>query len=104
MITSRVVVVENLEIGWIDVMFMAGIISSTNARRLKGSKEGEVLALRFDQVEQQLADNDAWVSSGIAHHLIWLRLGAPGPPEWFQEVSRGIYDRVTTRSPDGSAR
>jgi hypothetical protein len=58
-------------------MFMAGVISPSNAGRLKGSKEGEVLALGFKQLKQQLAENsDAWVSNGIAHHLIWLRLGA----------------------------
>ena len=95
---SRVVIVENLEIGWIDVMFMAGVISSSNAQRLKGSKEGDVLAVGFDQLEQQLADNShAWVSNGIAHHLIWLRLRAPGAPEWFRERSRGIYDRISER-------
>ena len=94
-LASRVVVVENLEIGWIDVMFMAGVISPSNAGRLKGSKEGGVVALPFDELEQQLAKNsDAWVSNGIAHHLIWLRLGAPGAPEWFQEKSRSIYDRI----------
>lgn len=101
-VASRVVIVENLEVGWIDVMFMAGVISSTNAQRLKGSKEGEVLALGFDQLEHQLANNSAgWVLNGIAHHLIWLRLGAPGAPEWFQKNSRDVYDRISNRLRDG---
>jgi diaminohydroxyphosphoribosylaminopyrimidine deaminase/5-amino-6-(5-phosphoribosylamino)uracil reductase len=94
-LASRVVVVENVEIGWIDVMFMAGVISSNNAQRLKGSKEGEVRQLGFDELEQQLVGNrDGWVVNGIAHHLIWLRLGAPGAPEWFRKKSRGVYDRI----------
>jgi hypothetical protein len=92
---ARVVIVENLEIGWIDVMYMAGVISQTNAQRLKGSKEGEVVALPFAQLEQQLTDNRrSWVSNGIAHHLIWLKLGAPGAPSWFQKDARNVYSRI----------
>jgi pyrimidine deaminase RibD-like protein len=92
---SRVVIVENVDIGWIDVMYMAGIISPSNAQRLKGSREGEVVALPFSQLEYQLTENrQAWVSNGIAHHLIWLKLGAPGAPLWFQRESQNIYSRI----------
>jgi len=95
---SRVIIVENLDIGWVDVMFMAGAISISNAQRLKGSKEGDVLELGFDQLERQLVENrDAWVSNGIAHHLIWLKLGAPRAPAWFQEKSHDIYHRISDR-------
>lgn len=93
---SRVLIVENIEIGWIDVMFMAGIISNSNAKRLKGSGEGEVQRLDFDQLEQKLISNpDEWVSNGIAHHLIWLKLNAPGSPAWFQKKSHEMYKRIS---------
>jgi len=92
---SRVVIVENLDIGWVDVMFMAGVISHSNAERMKGSKEGDVLALSFEELERHLVENrDAWVSNGIAHHLIWMKLGAPGAPKWFQKTSQDCYDRI----------
>ncbi len=94
----RVIVVENLDIGWVDVMFMAGVISHSNAQRLKGSKEGDVVELGFNQLEQQLVENrDAWVSNGIAHHLIWMKLGAPGAPAWFQAASQDMYNRISER-------
>src|SRR4029077_14237568 len=48
---SRVVIVEDLDIGWIDVMYIAGVISPANAKLLKGSKEGEVVPLPFLQLE-----------------------------------------------------
>jgi len=92
---SRVVIVENLDIGWIDVMYMAGVISPSNVKRLKGSKEGEVVRLPFSELEDQLTKNRrAWVSTGIAHHLIWLRLGAPGAPAWYQRESQNVYSQI----------
>jgi pyrimidine deaminase RibD-like protein len=95
---SRVVIVENLDIGWIDVMFMAGVISSSNADRIKPSKEGEVIKLDFSQLEKELTENNQeWVSNGIAHHLIWLKLNAPGAPKWFQKEAQNMYKRITNR-------
>jgi pyrimidine deaminase RibD-like protein len=95
---SRIIIVENLDVGWIDVAFMAGPITRSNALRLKGSEEGEVVPLPFEQLEKQLVDNrDAWVSNGIAVHLIWLKLGAPGAPTWFQEKSQELYHRICER-------
>lgn len=92
---ARVVIVENLEIGWVDVMYIAGVITQPNAQRLKGSKEGEVVALPFTQLEHEFTVNrQAWVSNGIAHHLIWLKLGALGAPSWFQREARQMYSRI----------
>ncbi|MBC8095966.1 MAG: NUDIX domain-containing protein [Akkermansiaceae bacterium] len=83
---TRVVIVENLDIGWIDVMFFGGTIPDSHVQRLKGSREGQVVPIPFDEIEKSICHNkDNWVISGIAHHLIWLKLGAPGAPSWFRQ-------------------
>jgi hypothetical protein len=84
-------------------MYMAGVISQPNAQRLRGSKEGGVVALPFGQLEKQLTDNRlSWVSNGIAHHLIWLKLGAPGAPKWFQDGAQNMYSRIAATPPGNS--
>jgi pyrimidine deaminase RibD-like protein len=108
---SRVVVVENLNIGWIDVMFMAGVISSSNAGRLKGSKEGEVLALGFDQLEEQLAENsDAWGRMASRTTLSGFGLDLQAHRSGFRknrgtstiEYANSYACKLTTRYPRGA--
>lgn len=96
---ARVVIVEDIEVGWIDVMFMAGVIYKSNAQRLKGSREGKVVSLPFKKLVYEFTENrEAWVSTGVAHHLIWLKLGAPGAPVWFQRDAPGLFEQIANWS------
>ncbi len=92
-----VAIVEDLDIGWIDVMLHGGAVSPGGATRIRGSSEGEPVRMLLTDLESHLrAKRSEWVNNGVAHHLMWLKLGAPGAPPAFVAKADEIYERLIT--------
>jgi hypothetical protein len=68
---------QELEWGFIQLVFLGLPIPESALDRLSGNWEGSILPIRFDSLDAALCDED-WVPSGKAHVLAWLGAGAPG--------------------------
>ena len=63
--------------GFLQFVFLGIPVPASLLAHLRGSWEGSVVRLGFDDMRRALAE-PGWVPSGKAHVLAWLALGAPG--------------------------
>jgi transcriptional regulator with XRE-family HTH domain len=75
------------------VMWLGVDFPQDQHARMKGSPEGELCEIRFDEIKRHLLD-ERWVPSGMAQVLVWLGLGAPGATLPFREQAAAICDEI----------
>ncbi|MES2103155.1 MAG: NUDIX hydrolase [Pseudomonadota bacterium] len=69
---------QELATGFLQFVFLGIPVPASQLVHLRGSWEGSIVRLAFDDMRKALAD-PGWVPSGKAHVLAWLALGASGP-------------------------
>jgi transcriptional regulator with XRE-family HTH domain/ADP-ribose pyrophosphatase YjhB (NUDIX family) len=81
------------------VMWLGVDLTAEQSGRLKGSPEGKVREVPFEDIMSHLISK-LWVPSGMAHVLAWLGLGAPGATLPFREKAPKICDGVLSALAD----
>ncbi len=68
---------QELATGFIQFTFLGLAVPAAALEQLRGSWEGKVVSVGYDDLHETLAA-PGWVASGKAQVLAWLALGAPG--------------------------
>lgn len=74
---SPMVLLRELQTGFIQLAYLGANISSKEARNLKPNIEGAPVRVGFDDLPRFLREERNWYPSGKAAILAWLALGAP---------------------------
>jgi hypothetical protein len=94
----NLLIMEELENGWIQVAFLGLSISAAQARdihKYSSEHEGEPERIDFADLPFRLGDPD-WVPTGKAAVLTWLALGAPGAGA-YARFGKGRFWKATPK-------
>ncbi len=70
--------IKELDTGFLQLVLLGVSIPGEIVRRQKANWEGDLVAIKFADIEQVLTSQKTrWVHSGLVNVLLWLRLGAP---------------------------